>query len=69
MDRTTSRLYGAIHGSIEIDQYDLGLIKQDAQRRLLDEQGFDVSRAWTNAVLAYLSSKKLLIEPNKGDLT
>jgi hypothetical protein len=54
--RSTSRRYGVEIGGVQITPFDLNLIQSNARDILLDEQGFDVGRAWVTATLNYLVS-------------
>lgn len=59
-NRSTSRTYGVSIGGVEITQYDLQVLKSQANTILRDTQGFDASRAWTTAVLNLLVSRGIL---------
>jgi hypothetical protein len=58
--RATGKRYGVEIGHIKVTQYDLMVIQSNARDILLDEQGFDVARAWVTATLNYLVKLELL---------
>jgi hypothetical protein len=64
MDRSSSRKYGVEIGDIKISASDLDDIRGRARQILLDEQGFDVARAWVNATIGHLIKTGVLTKPD-----
>lgn len=58
--RAVGRQYGVEIGQVKLSTYDLALIQSNARDILLDEQGFDVARAWVTATLGYLVKEGLI---------
>jgi hypothetical protein len=52
--RAIGRRYGVEIGHIKLSASELADIQSQARQILIDEQGFDVARAWVTATLNYL---------------
>lgn len=58
--RVVGKRYGVEIGHIKLTPLELADIQSQARDILLNEQGFDVARAWVTATLNHLVKLKLL---------